>query len=63
MADAVGEVGGARLGASLTGYVLTYTALLIAYFVVITHLAAAGDQTPPGPASEGATLAASKGRA
>ena len=62
-ADAVGEIGGARLGASLTGYILTYTALLIAYFVVITHLAAAGDETPQQPASQGATLAAAKGRA
>jgi cytochrome d ubiquinol oxidase subunit I len=41
-ADAVGEVGGARLGASLTGYILTYAALLIAYLIVITHLAAKG---------------------
>ena len=62
-ADAVGEIGGARLGVSLTGYILTYSALLIAYFVVITHLAAAGDETPPGPASHEATLAAAKGRA
>ena len=42
-AQAVGDVGPARLGASLTGYVLTYAALLIAYFVVLTHLAASGD--------------------
>jgi cytochrome d ubiquinol oxidase subunit I len=41
--DAVGEVGEAALGASLTGYVLTYLALLIAYFVVLTHLAGSGD--------------------
>jgi cytochrome d ubiquinol oxidase subunit I len=45
--DAVGEVGAAHLGASLTGYVLTYAALLIAYFVVLTHLAASGDESQP----------------
>jgi len=47
--DAVGEVGAGALGASLTGYVLTYLALLIAYFVVLTHLAASGDDKVPGP--------------
>jgi cytochrome bd-type quinol oxidase subunit 1 len=59
--DAVGDVGAAQLGASLTGYILTYSALLIAYFVVITHLAAAGDETPPGPASSEGQLAIAKG--
>jgi len=38
-ADAVGPASGAQLGASLTAYVLTYSALLLAYMVVITHLA------------------------
>jgi len=38
-ADAVGEAGGARLGASLTAYVLTYSALLLAYIVTLTHMA------------------------
>jgi len=42
--DAVGEASGAALGASLTGYILTYLALLVAYFVVITHLASSGDE-------------------
>jgi cytochrome d ubiquinol oxidase subunit I len=44
--DAVSlDVGAAQLGASLTGYILTYAALLIAYFVVITHLAGSGDES------------------
>src|SRR5256714_872484 len=38
-ADAVGPAGGARLGASLTAYVLTYAALLLAYMVTLTHMA------------------------
>jgi cytochrome d ubiquinol oxidase subunit I len=41
-ADAVGPASGAALGASLTGYVLTYAALLISYMVVLTHLAGKG---------------------
>ncbi len=41
-ADAAGGVSGAQLGASLTGYVITYTVMLIAYFVVLTHLAGKG---------------------
>lgn len=41
-ADAVGPVSGAKLGASLTGYVLTYSLMLIAYMVVLTHLAGKG---------------------
>jgi cytochrome d ubiquinol oxidase subunit I len=40
--DAVGEVSGAALGASLTGYVLTYAALFFAYMVVLTHMAGKG---------------------
>ncbi len=48
-ADAVGEVGGARLGASLTGYILTYAMLLVAYLVVLTHLAAKGAAAGAGP--------------
>jgi cytochrome d ubiquinol oxidase subunit I len=43
-ADAVGAASGAELGASLTGYVLTYAALLISYMVVLTHLAGKGAQ-------------------
>jgi cytochrome d ubiquinol oxidase subunit I len=41
-ADAVGAASGAELGASLTGYVLTYSALLVSYMVVLTHLAGKG---------------------
>jgi len=53
-ADAVGPVSGAQLGASLTGYILTYGLMLIAYMVVLTHLAGKGG----GPAaSRPSTLA------
>jgi cytochrome bd ubiquinol oxidase subunit I len=38
-ADAVGAAGPAHLGASLTAYVLTYLALLIAYVVTLFHMA------------------------
>jgi cytochrome d ubiquinol oxidase subunit I len=41
-ADAVGHISGAQLGASLTGYVLTYSLMLLAYLVVITHMAGKG---------------------
>src|SRR5262249_41625003 len=44
--DATGIATGAQLGASLTAYVLVYAALLLAYMVVITHMAAAGDTKP-----------------
>ena len=40
--DAVGTVGEAQLGASLTGYVLTYALMFIAYMVVLTHVAGKG---------------------
>ena len=43
-ADALGPASGAKLGASLTAYVLTYSALLVAYMVVITHLAGKGSK-------------------
>ena len=49
--EAVGHVSGAELGASLTGYILTYATLFVAYMVVLTHLAGkgAGSVTPePG---------------
>ena len=42
--DAVGEITGAQLGASLTGYVLTYAGLFLAYMVVITHMAGKGSE-------------------
>jgi len=38
-ADAVGEAGGATLGASLTAYIGTYAVLLLAYMVTLTHMA------------------------
>jgi cytochrome d ubiquinol oxidase subunit I len=41
-ADAVGGASGAQLGASLTGYVVTYTGMFLAYMVVLTHLAGKG---------------------
>jgi cytochrome d ubiquinol oxidase subunit I len=41
-AEAAGPASGAQLGASLTGYALTYTLMLIAYMVVLTHLAGKG---------------------
>jgi cytochrome d ubiquinol oxidase subunit I len=44
-ADAVGADSGAQLGASLTGYVITYTGMFLAYMVVLTHLAGKGTQT------------------
>jgi cytochrome bd ubiquinol oxidase subunit I len=41
-ADAAGNASGAQLGASLTGYVLTYTLMLLAYMIVLTHMAGKG---------------------
>jgi cytochrome d ubiquinol oxidase subunit I len=43
-ADAAGAASGAELGASLTGYVLTYFVLLVSYMVVLTHMAGKGSQ-------------------
>ncbi len=47
--DATGAATGGELGASLTAYVLTYAAMLIAYMVVITHLAGKGEAKPMPP--------------
>jgi len=41
-AEAAGDASGAQLGASLTGYILTYAVMFVAYLVVITHLAGKG---------------------
>jgi cytochrome bd ubiquinol oxidase subunit I len=41
-ADAVGPASGAKLGASLTAYIVTYAALLLAYMVTLTHMARKG---------------------
>jgi cytochrome d ubiquinol oxidase subunit I len=43
-ADAAGAASGAELGASMTGYVLIYGALLLSYMVVLTHLSGKGSQ-------------------
>jgi cytochrome d ubiquinol oxidase subunit I len=40
--DAVGSVGEAQLGASLTGYALVYALMFGAYMVVLTHIAGKG---------------------
>ncbi len=52
--DAVGEISGAQLGASLTGYVLTYALLFVAYMVVITHLAGKGADLKGAPSAASA---------
>lgn len=39
--EAVGQAADAELGASLTGYVITYAIMLVSYVVVLTHLAGA----------------------
>jgi cytochrome bd ubiquinol oxidase subunit I len=41
-ADAVGQVPEAAIGASLTGYLLVYSVMLLAYMVVLTHMAGEG---------------------
>ena len=41
-ADAAGPVSGAELGASITSYLITYGLLLVAYMVVLTHIAGKG---------------------
>jgi cytochrome bd ubiquinol oxidase subunit I len=43
-ADAASAASGAQLGASLTGYIITYTGMFLAYMVVLTHLAGKGAQ-------------------
>ena len=46
-ADAVGDVPAQFLGASFTGYVLVYAVMLLAYLVVLTHLAGQGAGSIP----------------
>ena len=41
-ADAVGRISEAQLRASLTAYAATYAVMLLAYIVVLTHLAGNG---------------------
>jgi cytochrome bd ubiquinol oxidase subunit I len=56
--DAVGPISEAQLGASLTGYILTYGAMLIAYLIVLTHMAGKGaSPKDPAAASYAATVA------
>ncbi len=43
-ADALGKASEGALGATLTVYAATYAAMLVAYIVVITHLAGMGSQ-------------------
>jgi len=55
-ADAAGAIAEAQLGASLTGYVVTYGLMLVAYVVVLTHLAGKGAARPKSAAvAAGAT--------
>jgi len=53
-ADAAGSATGAQLGASLTGYIVTYSVMLLAYMVVLTHLAGKGGGHDMSPASAAA---------
>ena len=62
-ADAVGDISPAQLGASLTAYALTYAAMLIAYMVVLTHMAGAGADTRDPPHASSAALAQAAQRA
>ena len=45
-ADAVGDISGAELGASITGYLIAYAVMLLAYVIVLTHLAGDGAEKP-----------------
>ena len=53
--DAVGDISPAQLGSSLTAYAVTYALMLVAYMIVLTHLAGAGadprDPTHESPAA------------
>ena len=54
--DAAGATSDAALGASLTGYVITYGLMLVGYTVVLTHLAGQGS-VPAEPKLAGAAAA------
>jgi cytochrome d ubiquinol oxidase subunit I len=57
--DAVGRITEAQLGASLTGYIVTYATLMIAYLIVITHIAGKGaDTSDPAPDARAAVALA-----
>jgi cytochrome d ubiquinol oxidase subunit I len=47
-ADAVGDVPAQYLGASFVGYVFVYGVMLLAYLVVLTHMAGKGAQSDVG---------------
>jgi cytochrome d ubiquinol oxidase subunit I len=51
--DAMGKISDASLGASLTGYIITYSIMLGAYIVVLTHLAAEGAVIEAAPNAPG----------
>jgi cytochrome d ubiquinol oxidase subunit I len=53
--DSVGPITGAQLGASITGYALTYSLMFIAYMVVLTHMAGKGAGAAHAPSSHAAT--------
>ncbi len=55
--EAVGEISGAQLGVSLTGYVLTYAAMFVAYMVVLTHLSGQGAEAAAAKMLPGASPA------
>ena len=57
-AEAVGDVSGAELGASLTAYIFTYAMLFIAYMIVLTHLAGKGAVTVKEEPTPGGVAAA-----
>ena len=59
-ADAAGDISGAQLGASLTGYILTYAAMFIAYIVVLTHIAGEGARAERPPTGGRATAPVAK---
>ena len=62
--EAVGDISGAQLGASLTGYILTYSLLLVAYLIVLTHIARKGATVDEEhqPSSHAATAELARGR-
>jgi cytochrome d ubiquinol oxidase subunit I len=61
--DSVGPITGAQLGASLTGYALTYSLMFIAYMVVLTHMSGKGADQGHAPSSHAATEVIARRRA
>jgi cytochrome d ubiquinol oxidase subunit I len=57
-AQAAGEISGGQLGASITGYALTYTVFFVAYMIVLTHLSGKGAESlKHNPTAVGLALA------